>query len=142
TATLAPPPPPQQRATPTQHRTRAQQLQRSDRSLLRAHYATRGRRHTARHHQGKEGAEACREGCGRLNHSSTTQIPLTTTTSSTMIITMNTLPKPYTGVPGFNVDEPPPWSKPAPDRSLLENFELIQDLARYGEGLFTRDQVK
>ena len=49
----------------------------------------------------------------------------------------------FQGTPGFNVgNDPPPWSKPAPDRSLLDNFELIQDLARYGEGLFTRDQVK
>jgi hypothetical protein len=58
---------------------------------------------------------------------------------------MNTLPKRstgYAGVPGFDVSDPPPWTKPAPDRSLLDNFELIQDLARYGEGLFTRDQVK
>ena len=45
--------------------------------------------------------------------------------------------------PGFLVDEPPPWHKPTtPDRSLLDNFELIQDLARYAEGLFTRAQVK
>src|SRR5262245_3283885 len=58
-------------------------------------------------------------------------------------MTTNPLPKRYTGVPGFDVSEPPPWSKPAlPSRSLLDNFELIQDLARYAEGLFTRDQVK
>ena len=55
---------------------------------------------------------------------------------------MNTLPRRYTGVPGFNVDDLPTPSKPAPDRSLIDNFELISDLARYGEGLFTREQVK
>jgi hypothetical protein len=54
----------------------------------------------------------------------------------------NTPQRRYAGVPGFDVGEPPPWNKPAPDRSLLDNFELIQDLARYGEGLFTREQVK
>ena len=54
---------------------------------------------------------------------------------------MNTLPRRYTGVPGFNVenDDAPTPSVPP---SLLDNFELISDLARYGEGLFTRDQVK
>src|SRR5215471_7174313 len=54
----------------------------------------------------------------------------------------NTPQRRYAGVPGFDVGEPPPWNKPALDRSLLDNFELIQDLARYGEGLFTREQVK
>src|SRR5262245_37375393 len=61
-------------------------------------------------------------------------------------MTTTPLPKPYAGVPGFNVgtDDRPPWRKPAPtpNRSLLDNFELITDLARYAEGLFTRDQVK
>jgi hypothetical protein len=51
---------------------------------------------------------------------------------------MNTLPRRYAGLAGFdvlsdNVETPP---------SLLDNFELIQDLARYAEGLFTREQVK
>jgi hypothetical protein len=47
-------------------------------------------------------------------------------------------------IPGFILDpDEPSLPNPAPpDRSLLENFELIQDLARYGEGLFTREQVK
>jgi len=49
--------------------------------------------------------------------------------------------------PGFFLtteteDNPSSLSKPAPDRSLVNNLELIQDLARYGEGLFTRAQVK
>src|SRR5262245_26282268 len=52
---------------------------------------------------------------------------------------MTTTPR----TPGFLVDDPPPWSKPAPPgHSLLNNFELISDLARYAEGLFTRTQVK
>jgi hypothetical protein len=54
-----------------------------------------------------------------------------------MILTMTT---PRT--PGFNVDDLPTPSTPLLDRSLLENFELIQDLARYGQNLLTRDQVK
>jgi hypothetical protein len=45
-------------------------------------------------------------------------------------------------VSGFNLSNPPTPSVPTLDRSLLENFELIEDLARYGEGLFTREQVK
>ena len=58
---------------------------------------------------------------------------------------MTTSTKP---VPGFNVpglidfDDAPTPSAPLPDRSLLDNFELIQDLARYGEGTLTREQVK
>ena len=55
---------------------------------------------------------------------------------------MTTLPRRYQGTPGFDVSDRPPWSKPASNRSLLDNFELIQDLARYAEGLFTRAQVK
>jgi len=51
-------------------------------------------------------------------------------------------------IPGFLTNDDPPTpappSKPTPkpDHSLIDNFEFIQDLARYGEGLFTREQVK
>jgi len=55
---------------------------------------------------------------------------------------MNTLPRRYTGVPGFNVDDLPTPSKPAPDRSLIDNHEFLTDCARYLEGLYTRAQVK
>src|SRR5262245_42685365 len=56
---------------------------------------------------------------------------------------MSTTPLPRRCTPGFLVDDPPPWSKPAPpNRSLHDNLELITDLARYAEGLFTRAQVK
>ena len=46
----------------------------------------------------------------------------------------------YAGTPGFDVGDNRP--APTPNRSLHNNFELITDLARYGEGLFTRAQVK
>src|SRR5262249_43263262 len=55
---------------------------------------------------------------------------------------MNTLPRRYTGVPGFNVDDLPTPSKPAPDRSLIDNHEFLADCARYLEGVYTRAQVK
>jgi hypothetical protein len=55
---------------------------------------------------------------------------------------MNTMTKTYSFVSGFDFGEPPTPSIPALDRSLLDNFELIQDLARYGEGTLTREQVK
>jgi hypothetical protein len=46
-------------------------------------------------------------------------------------------------LPGFNIDdEPPPPAKPAWQHSLLKNFELLEDLARYAEGILTREQVK
>jgi hypothetical protein len=47
------------------------------------------------------------------------------------------LPRRYQGLPGFDTSD----DTPVPP-SLLDNFELIQDLCRYAEGLFTRDQVK
>src|SRR5215470_1064300 len=43
----------------------------------------------------------------------------------------------YQGLDGFNVDD----NIPVPP-ALLENFALIEDLCRYTEGLFTREQVK
>ena len=55
---------------------------------------------------------------------------------------MNTLPRRYTGVPGFNVDNLPTPGNPAPDRSLIDNHEFLADCARYAEGLYTRAQVK
>jgi len=50
---------------------------------------------------------------------------------------MNTLPRRYQGLPGFDLGD----DTPVPP-SLVDNFELIQDLCRYAEGLFTREQVK
>jgi hypothetical protein len=56
---------------------------------------------------------------------------------------MRTTTQPYRGLPGFALDDTPAApNKPTPDRSLLENFELLTDLARYGEGLLERAQVK
>ena len=49
----------------------------------------------------------------------------------------------YTGcTPGFLIDEPPPWSKPTPDRSLLDNHELVQDLCRYAENLASESAIR
>ena len=36
----------------------------------------------------------------------------------------------------------PPWSKPAPDRSLLDNHELVTDLARFAEALCTESAIR
>jgi len=55
---------------------------------------------------------------------------------------MATTSRPYRGIAGFNVDEPPPWHKPAPDRSLRENLELITDLARFSEALLSESAVR
>jgi len=54
---------------------------------------------------------------------------------------MNNLPKRYAGVAGFDCD-PPPWAKPAPDRSLIDNHELIIDLARFSEALLSESAVR
>ena len=54
----------------------------------------------------------------------------------------NTPQRRYAGVPGFDVDEPSPWSKPAPDRSLIDNHELITDLARFSEALCTESAIR
>src|SRR5262249_23874599 len=52
-------------------------------------------------------------------------------------------PGKYTGcTPGLLVDEPPPWSKPAPDRSFRENLELVTDLARFSEALLSESAVR
>ena len=72
-----------------------------------------------------------------VNHQTKPQTPLTTLRSSGIVRPMNTLPRRYAGVPGFNVGD----DTPVPP-SLVNNLELIQDLARYSEGLFTREQVK
>jgi len=42
--------------------------------------------------------------------------------------------KPYPGLPGFDPGEPLPPADPAPDRSLIDNHELVSDLARFAEG--------
>jgi len=55
---------------------------------------------------------------------------------------MTTNQRCYTGVPGFNVDNLPTPSNPAPDHSLIDNHEFLTDCARYLEGLYTRAQVK
>ena len=54
----------------------------------------------------------------------------------------NTPQRRYAGVPGFDVGEPPPWNKPAPDRSLIDNHELITDLARFSEALCTESAIR
>jgi len=59
------------------------------------------------------------------------------------MLAMGTLPKPYTGTPGFNVDSPPPPAHAVrPERALIDNHEFLADCARYLEGLYTRAQVK
>jgi len=54
----------------------------------------------------------------------------------------NTPQRRYAGVPGFDVSEPPPWNKPAPDRSLIDNHELVTDLARFSETLLSESAVR
>src|SRR5215813_3536762 len=61
-----------------------------------------------------------------------------------MIGAMNTLPKRptgYAGVAGFDC-EPPLWIKSAPDRSLLNNHELVTDLARFSETLLSESAIR
>src|SRR6516164_5561848 len=52
--------------------------------------------------------------------------------------------KTYTGVPGFNIelDDPPPRSNPPLERSLIDNHELITDLARFSEARCTESAVR
>jgi hypothetical protein len=53
--------------------------------------------------------------------------------------------KPYPGgIPGFDVSESVVVPSPVPDptRSLRENYELIQDLCRYAEGICTESAVR
>jgi len=45
-------------------------------------------------------------------------------------------------VPGFDIGEPPPPSKPAPDRSLINTPELVADLTRFAEGLLEEKHVR
>jgi len=46
-------------------------------------------------------------------------------------------------IAGFDVVEPAPPSKPAPDhRALIDNHEFLTDCARYLEGILNRQQVK
>ena len=44
-------------------------------------------------------------------------------------------------VPGFTL-EPPPPSTPPPERSLIDNHDLITDLARFAEGISTESAVR
>jgi len=44
-------------------------------------------------------------------------------------------------VSGFSL-EPPPLSTPPPERSLIDNHELITDLARFAEGIYTESAVR
>jgi len=55
---------------------------------------------------------------------------------------MATTSRPYRGIAGFNVDEPPPWSRPAPDRALIDNHELVTDLARFSETLLSESAIR
>ena len=49
---------------------------------------------------------------------------------------------PQRRVPGFDCD-PPPWHKPAPDhRALINNTELVSDLARFAEALCTESAIR
>ena len=50
--------------------------------------------------------------------------------------------KPYPGLPGFNLGEPLPPTKPAWQHSLIDHHEFLTDCARYIEGLYSREQVK
>ena len=53
--------------------------------------------------------------------------------------------EPYRGIPGFNIEAPTNVatpSSPPPERSLIDNHELITDLARYAEGVLTEKQVR
>ena len=50
----------------------------------------------------------------------------------------------YPGIPGFDVSESVVVPSPTPDpiRSLRENYELIQDLCRYAEGIYSESAVR
>src|SRR5262249_35478204 len=53
-------------------------------------------------------------------------------------------PSRYAGVPGFNVDwdDAPAPSNPPLERSLIDNHELITDLARFSEALCTESAIR
>src|SRR5215813_10733027 len=53
-------------------------------------------------------------------------------------------PSRYTGVPGFNIesDDAPTPSSPPLERSLIDNHELITDLARFSEALCTESAIR
>jgi len=53
-------------------------------------------------------------------------------------------PSRYTGVPGFNIesDDDPTPSTPPLERSLIDNHELIVDLARFSESLCTESAIR
>jgi hypothetical protein len=53
-------------------------------------------------------------------------------------------PSRYAGVPGFNVDwdDAPTPSSPPLERSLIDNHELITDLARFSEALCTESAIR
>src|SRR5215472_9107631 len=59
-------------------------------------------------------------------------------------MTNTPLPRRYSEVPGFNVDwdDAPTPSSPPLERSLIENHELITDLARFSETLCTESAVR
>jgi hypothetical protein len=53
-------------------------------------------------------------------------------------------PSNYAGVPGFNIDidDAPAPSTPPLERSLIDNHELITDLARFSEALCTESAIR
>jgi hypothetical protein len=53
-------------------------------------------------------------------------------------------PSRYAGVPGFNVesDDTPAPNSPPLERSLIDNHELITDLARFSEALCTESAIR
>jgi len=53
-------------------------------------------------------------------------------------------PSRYAGIPGFDVgtDDAPTPSTPPPERSLVENHELVTDLARYSETLCSESAIR
>jgi hypothetical protein len=58
---------------------------------------------------------------------------------------MATPTKQYAGVPGFNIDfddVTTPSSPPSLERSLIDNHELITDLARFSEALCTESAIR
>jgi len=59
-------------------------------------------------------------------------------------MTNTPLPRRYSEVPGFNVDwdDAPTPSSPPLERSLIDNHELITDLARFSEALCTESAIR
>jgi len=61
-----------------------------------------------------------------------------------VIIAPMASPSRYAGIPGFDVgtDDAPTPSTPPPERSLVENHELVTDLARYSETLCSESAIR